>query len=570
IQPVPRPSQQRPGIPAALDEVIARGMAKNPEDRYPRAGDLVLAARQALSAPGQDQAAAAPTSPPTWTQPQEPVAAAAPPGPLPPPPTWTQPPGPLPPPPTWNQPQGSFPPALPPPPVQAGAWPGAVAAPPRRSRRWWWIGAALLAVVVLAGAGITAVILTGRGGGGGAHSPQAAVLEFLAAAERNDAFAAADLLDPDEQAGIRKVLDNFRDSAQRTGYQQGGGPNGLLQGVQVSTDNVQTSVTNVRDDLARVTFTGGQLTLGFDADNANPGLRGLVDNKDRQRSWSVDQLRSRSESGATVEPAIMTVHRGGKWYVSLLYSFLDATARDQDNGPVDPGHVDTQSYSSPEAAAQGFVDGFVATLTGASIMPVAKTLSPDAGVLLATYRPLLERKMQPQRIRVVGTPKFTATTTGDTATVKIDDLQIEHTDSDGSTNGVGFHGDCITVGEKTQCNTTNMNFATGFLFQPRAGVIATKGDSGWHIDPVATYLNSAAVLLHNASKEDVALVLSNSLPKALLRLDAQGQLRMNQPNTVTLNKAGSLGYGYAAFDLPLRSAQQLAIAINIETGDDSY
>ncbi len=55
--PVPQPSAVRPGIPKTFDAVIARGMAKQPEDRYASAGDLALAAHEALSDPEQDHAA---------------------------------------------------------------------------------------------------------------------------------------------------------------------------------------------------------------------------------------------------------------------------------------------------------------------------------------------------------------------------------------------------------------------------------------------------------------------------------------------------------------------------------
>jgi len=163
-EPPPAPSERADGVSDELDVVVERAMAKEPEDRYPSAGDLGRAALSAaigapVSQPEHSVAtgeAAPATEPspgaaPTPTQPSAPptepastVGAGEPPTAVPP----SEPPAEPPPPTRPEQPR----------PTRAGA----------RRRRLTAMGAVLAVGAAIA---IAVVLLSGGGGGGSSSSP---------------------------------------------------------------------------------------------------------------------------------------------------------------------------------------------------------------------------------------------------------------------------------------------------------------------------------------------------------------------------------------------------------------
>ena len=181
--PPPSPSTQRSGIPYGLDQVIATGMAKRPDQRFARAGELGAAARAALA--GARSQPCHPGGPgPSGNHGRHP-------GP------WSGPPHPGTPYPGPGSDPGlrrPSPPVPAGPPPRPGSVPGRVQVPPvdPGSRRGRLVAAAIIAVVVLAIA-VTLAVTLGTGANPSTTAP--AAMTSTASATPSEELPAGGILD---------------------------------------------------------------------------------------------------------------------------------------------------------------------------------------------------------------------------------------------------------------------------------------------------------------------------------------------------------------------------------------
>ncbi|MDL9935447.1 hypothetical protein QSJ18_01675 [Gordonia sp. ABSL1-1] len=443
---------------------------------------------------------------------------------------------------------------------------GAPVEPSHRRRNWLLAG---LAVLVVAAVAITAIVAwTGRSDNdGGAGTAEAAALDVLAAATKRDTMAAVALIAPSEAGPLQQVLTNAQRKAEEAGVQEGGGTDGLLEGVTITTENVHTKVESLRSGLSRVTFTSGTITARFDPAKANQGLRELFgdDLESGEGTIDVADLRGRSNRGDAIDPFVMVVSEGGRWYVSPGYTSAEYAWRGNDQGEADYNAkpVDAKRYSSPEEAAAGFVAALSESVDANSIDPITAALPGYYGRMVAIYGAQVRDDLDLDEVHELrfSNGKYSSENKNGVTYVHVDRLDYSATAEGENVSGT-IEGNCVTVeGERHCADDAVREELPGFTegLTSDIGVVATKDDVGWHIDPVQTVVGTSLLSVDATSVDSIyrAIGIEGELPKMVAKIKPDASLVGTQSVTVTSGVDGR-----AVVDMDVRAGQPVTISIS--------
>ena len=223
----------------------------------------------------------------------------------------------------------------------------------RRSRRFGVIAA----VTALVGAGsFTTYSLLGASNDGGAATPEEAVTTFASALAHQDLLGMIDVTLPEEVAVLRDAVASTTADATRLDLLSDNFDAASVNGVDVSVNDLTLSTDYLEGGLASVTATGGSISASFDPQAFPFG------SKLRTLLGLGQQIDTRSAGLGTTNPPVllMTVERGGRWYVSVEYTlaeYMRRSAQWEPSGPVTRSPV---GFDSPEAAVTAFYDRLAA------------------------------------------------------------------------------------------------------------------------------------------------------------------------------------------------------------------
>ncbi len=450
---------------------------------------------------------------------------------------------------------------------------------------------ALVAVGVLAVATVGVFVVRAvTGSGGGASSPEAAIEDLLAALEEEDPVAALAAMDPDEVEALGDVYESAADRATAIGFAP---DTTTLGGADIALSGVTYDVEEIGDGVSKVTISDGEadltVTTGDLGDPTEPGLErpAAVDDEEPDDridgELTVDDLVVTNEDGDDeIDPFVVTVRRGGGWYVSPLYTAaqyaVEALGLD---APTLPPPDAGEGADDPEAAVRDLLVG-AGDVDGEAIGDLAAGATGDA---VRAYSGALEELVgragedTSADIDVLETDVSDRAAGGQRVTVTRLEGTLSYTDEDGDDQvaEVTWDGTCLDVDVRRQDDEGSSGSMTDGDQEGRVAtsdlcltdgwegfgidslsVVAVEEDGSWRIDPLATLTDYAAAIVPELDGDTILRVLD--YPELA---EPAASVAVGSPTEVDLNEAG-----YAVVTLDVEAGQGFTISTELEDGVD--
>ncbi len=441
----------------------------------------------------------------------------------------------------------------------------------------------LLAVAAIAVVVVRAV----TGDGGGASSPEAAVEDLATALDEEDPVAALAAMDPDEVEALGDVYEAAAARAQDIGFAPG---TAALGGVDIALSGVTYDVEELGDGVSKVTVSGGEADLAVDAGGLGDQTEAVLERRaeldeegadaDVDGTLEAGDLVVTDDDGGEVDPFVVTVERGGGWYVSPLYTAaqyavealgLDAPtlpAPDAGDGAEDPegavmdllvaaGDSDGEATGDVTAGAAGdAVRSYAGALEG-----LVGRLGEDTSAEVDVLETDVAEREQGGTAVTITRLEGSLTYTDDDGDEQVADVTWDGTCLDVETRSEGDgDSEAMTDDEETgsAVATSDLCLTDGW---ERIGidaltVVAVEEDGGWRVDPLATLTDYAGAVVPELDGPTILRLVD--YPELA---EPTGSVTPGAPTEVELNDAG-----YAVLTLDATAGEAFTVSTEL-TGD---
>jgi hypothetical protein len=298
------------------------------------------------------------------------------------------------------------------------------ATPPSRSRRRVFIAAGVAVVVALAGAGAAVAFLGSPAHGAG--DPTSAATAFVNAVHSKRLASMGNMIAPTEVQTVTAQGGSLALPSPEFSPDQAfqGASQKLWEGVTIDVEDLGFTSVAIAEGVQRVEWTEGSISVDVEAEAMKEFLIASQDASDNMllqlmgasafsgttalpvgaidamvkefsSSLPVTVTAQEMASQLAFPPFVVTVEEQGRWYVSVAmtlaeYAFAAASALNPalEHGSTIPDD-ERATFSTPEAAGEGFTQALQVALETGSLTELAKVLPKAESRLFSVYGPAL-------------------------------------------------------------------------------------------------------------------------------------------------------------------------------------